>query len=291
MDNTENSEGKTFEISALNLYNKIQQGDKIVLDLGDYFSSFKIRFNALPKPKIVGTHDCPVNPVDTNGDGVYDRYEIPSISDCVSVKFVNLDGLGYNAQYSRNGTNFNNIDYNSTYNLTSLNLPQGNTTNPTLYVKEYLDEGQTILDQKTITLPTIYKEIDKVGNTDLIGTIQDYTTGNTWNVGDGIMVEFADPGNNTNAGIIKINGSSAPYGNCKVWVRKDDNDLYWTDPMPCNNITANYTVPASDKGTGGHGIEFIVYKQYKTGESSYMDDVIDRFSIGYQVNEAPTTNP
>ena len=284
-DNTGNSEGQTFEINTLRLYNLLTQGSEKVLDLGDYFSSFKIKFNALPQPQIVGTNNCPVNAVDTNNDGVADRYEIPPNYDCVSIRFNNPDNLSYNPQYSLDGTNFNDLDYDTTYDIESLGLSQGSTTTKTITVKEYLDSEQTVLDQGTKTLPTIYKDVDKVGNTDLNGTVQDYATGNTWSVGDLGTAEFADPGSNENAGVITVTGSSANYGTCNVYIRKDGTVLS-NQTMPCNNINVSYTVPASDKGTGWHGIEFYIYKQYNNGSKEVG---VDRFTIDYKVNESPST--
>jgi len=292
VDGTGSSEGKTFVITALNLYDKIQQGSETVLDLGDYFSSFKITFNALPKPMVVGTPNCPVNPVDTDNDGVYDRFEIPLNYDCVSIQFTNPDGIGYNPQYSEDGTNFNDIDYSNPINLTSLGLSQGSTMNKQITVREYVDEDLTILDQVNRTVSGIYKDVDKVGNTDLVGTVQDYTTGNTWTVNDLGAAEFVDPGSNDKAGKITVTGSSAPYGTCDVHVVKDGNELY-NQTMPCNNINISYEVPASDRGTGWHGVEFKVYKIYKTGpnDNDREENFIDNILVSYKVNETPTTNP
>ncbi len=284
-------EGQVVDME-IDLYNKFDQGSETVLDLRDYFSSFKLHGNTLPNIVIKPTPYCPVNPVDTNNDGTVDRYEIPPNYDCVSIGFTNPGDVGFNPRYSLDGTNFNPIDFDNPVNVNSLNLAQGNTMTKQVWIKEYLDSNNTIVDQTTKTTPTIYKDVRKVGNTELIATYHDNTTGNEWVVNDLGGGEFADPGSNDTAGTITVTGSSATYGTCDVHVRKNGNELY-NQTMPCNNINISYTVPASDKGAGWQGMEFKVYKIYKKGpnDTDTQEIFVDNLAVDYKVNKTPTTNP
>ena len=281
-DNTGNSEGQTFTVSNMRVANLISQGSNNIIDVGDYFETYKIQFNALPVPSIVGTADCPVYKAST-------RYEIPPTKDCVSFQFQDPDSAGSNPQYSLDGTNFNAISYAQTYNATGLNLNGGDTYNLSIIVKETLDTTNNITDQKTVSF-TIYKDKNNTGNTSLTATCNDTTTGNRWNVNDNGSCEFVDPGDNQNAGTITVSGSSAPNGNCTVEIWKDNNKVS-TVTNTCNAINASYTVPASDKGTGNHTLVFKVYKEYSTGTSSPTTVQIDQFTITYKVNQPPTINP
>ena len=297
-DTTGNSEGQSFTVSNYRLANVINQGNNNYIDVGDYFPTYVLQFNALPSLSIVGTNNCPVNKVDTDNDGKIDRLEIPPNIDnltgnCIAFSFSNSDNISYNAQYSTDGTNYNPITFGNTYTQ-SFNVGQGQSTTLTLKVKEFIDQAQTISDSKSFSF-TVYRDKDKrlTGDSSLTATCSDATTGNSWTVGDGGICNFADPGTNTTAGTIRVQGSSATYGNCVVEVYKN---LDFTTPVlsvntPCNNIDITYNIPESDKGAGQIPMDFIVFKIYENGSQSRYKDIIDSITIVYSVNQAPTTNP
>ena len=283
-----NSEGQSFTISNFALYNLFTQGSQNVLDLGDYFNTYTLQFNKLPVLSVVPSNNCPVNMVDTNNDGVYDRFEIPPNYDCISLSFSNDDGVSYNAEYSLdNGNTYNPINFGTAFDWTSLGLAQGVVSNKNVGVREYIDSAQTILDSKTYTL-TLYKDKEFPGN--LTGSATDNSTGSTFAVNDGDIITFGDPGTNSNAGVISVSGSSADYGDCRIYIVKDRdiNNPVFDEIQPCNSINASYTVPASDKGTGTHTLELGVDKIYKISNNTNKNVNIDYFAIGYKVNQSPT---
>ena len=283
-----NSEGKSFTINNFALYNLFTQGSNNVLDLGDYFSSYTLQFNKLPVLSVVPSNNCPVNMVDTNNDGVNDRFEIPPNYDCISLSFSNDDGISYNAEYSLdNGNTYNPINFGTVFDWTSLGLAQGVASDKDIKVREYIDSAQTIQDSKTYTL-TLYKDKEFPGG--LTGQATDNTTGDTFTVNDGDIITFADPGTNSSAGVISVSGSSALYGDCRVYIVNDGNinNIVFDQVMPCNSINASYTVPASEKGTGNHSIEINIDKIYQNGNNSNQNINIDYFAITYKVNQTPT---
>ena len=289
-DNSGNSEGSIFTVQKMRVANLFSQGNKNYIDVGDYFNNYNLQFNTLPVPNIVPTSNCPINIVGAEGPV---SYEIPPTKDCISLRFDNVDDVGYNPQYSLdNGNTFNNIDFNQIYDSGNLGIQQGSTKNVSIITKEFLDQNNTISDQKTFVFP-VYKDKNNIGNTSLQATCSDNTSNNSWNVGDAETCEFADPGSNQNAGTITVSGSSAQNGTCRVVVIKDgDNNNPIDDKlMSCNSINISYTVPASEKGTGNHTLVVQVSKRYIIGDDSSTEIQIDQFTITYKVNKAPIINP
>jgi len=292
-DITGNSEGNTYSITNLRLVNLLPQGDTNYLDIGDYFQNFDIKFNALPTFNVVGTQNCPVNKVDTDGDGVYDRFEIPLnlnnfTGNCIAFYFSNPDNISYSPQYSLdNGNTWNNITYEQTEEK-SFVLNPGQKVTIDVKVKEFIDQNQNISDSKKIGTFTIFRDEDRCGNTQLQGTCTDSTTGNSWNVSDLGSCYFADPGNNSTAGTIEITGSSALYGQCRISVLKNNVEID-SQIQPCNNINYTYIVPATDKGKGTQWLDFIILKLYDKGsQAKFYEGGVDCFSLGYRVNQTPT---
>ena len=290
-DNTGGSEGDSFTIQKMRVANLLSQGNQNYIDVGDYFNNYTIQFNALPSPDIVPTSNCPINLV--GGDGPI-TYEIPPTKDCISLKFSNPDSAGFNPQYSLdNGNTFNNInDFTQIYDSGNLGIQEGSSKNVSVIVKEFLDQDNTISDQKTFTF-SVYKDENKVGNTSLTATCTDTTTNNSWTANDNGICEFADPGNNQYAGTITVSGSSALNGNCRVVVIKDgdNNNPVDNKQMSCSSINISYNVPASEKGTGNHTLVVKVRKKYIIGDDSSTEIQIDQFTITYKVNQAPTITP
>ncbi len=285
-----NAEGQTFTVNPYRLYNLINQGGNTVLDLGDYFTAYKIYFNRLPDVQVVGTSSCPVNGVDTNNDSVIDLWEIPpypnGFNDCISIAPNNVDGIGYNISYSTDGTNFSPFNNPTNINLT---ISQGQTLNKTIWVREYIDPATTIPD--TIDrVVTVRKENDLAPGTSPLGVVcHDNQTNFNTSISDGGSCTFVDPGNNSVAGTITVSGVDVNYGNCYVRVQKDGSDVFNSSVQPCNNISVTYTVNASDRGTGNHSLSFGIYKLFSTGTGNFASQ-IDQVDITYLVNQAPTVS-
>ena len=285
-DSTGNSEGLIFNINPFRLYNLVTQDGSNLLDLGDYFESFVIRFNHLPTVELTVSENCPANKIE--GDGDLMRLEIPPTKNCIALKFTNEDENGFSPQFSvDNGETWNDINY-SQPNDATINLDPGDTISSlNVLVKESLDDTNTIVDsvQRTINVP-IYKDVNKAGASDLTITVSDFNSGNTWNVNDGDSVVFVDPKENENAGSIRITGSSAPYGRCVVYIKKDGSTVATVPDLPCSSIDVSFTAPATDKGTGDHTLTFEVKKVYSTGNGTF-EDTVDGVSVTYKVNQAP----
>jgi len=289
-DSTGNSEGMTFNVNPFRLYNLITQDTSNFLDLGDYFESFIIEFNHLPTVEFTVSDNCPANKVEMNG--VLTRLEIPPSKDCVALTFTNVDGKGFSPQFSvDNGNTWSDIDYSSPNDIT-ISLESGNTLSSfSLQVKEALDDGGTIFDsvQRTINVE-VYRDVNKVGASNLAIQVNDLNSGNTWNVNDGDSIVFVDPRDNANAGTIKISGNSAPYGTCIVYIKKDGTTVATVPDLPCSSINATFTAPASDRGTGEHTLTFEVKKVYSTASGTF-EDTVDGVTVTYKVNQAPQIVP
>ena len=290
-DSSGNSEGKTYVISKLRAGDLLKQGDDNYIDVGDYFKEFYLYFNALPNVWGDLSENCPFNAVDTNGDGKIDRYEIPPSKDCIEIRFGKGDSISYNPQYSLDGHTFHNIIYGSPIIISPLMLKQGSTISKQIIVREYIDSSLTIMDQTTRTI-NIYKDIDREGHTNLVGTVKDYTSGHTWNVKDSETIVFADSTYYT-IGEITVKGSSAPHGTCYVSIKKDGKEVKGKE-VSCDYINVDYKISSADKGTGYHTLEFVVYKYYKAykgGKLTYEKFKIDKFTVNYKVNISPSVKP
>ncbi|TCK06285.1 hypothetical protein CLV27_0086 [Phorcysia thermohydrogeniphila] len=285
-DSTGNSEGMTFNVNPFRLYNLVTQDNSNILDLGDYFESFVIEFNHLPIVEFTVSDNCPANKVEIDGQLV--RLEIPPSKNCVALSFTNVDSKGFSPQFSvDNGTTWSDIDYSSPNDANVTIEPGNKFSSFSLQVKEALDDSGTIFDsvQRTINVE-VYRDVNKVGASGLNIEVNDLNSGNTWNVSDGDSVVFVDPRDNTNAGTIRISGSSASYGRCNVYIKKDGTTVATVTDLPCSSIDATFTAPATDRGTGEHTLTFEVKKVYSTGTGTF-EDTVDGVTVIYKVNQAP----
>ncbi|TCK06284.1 FG-GAP-like repeat-containing protein [Phorcysia thermohydrogeniphila] len=278
-------EGRSTGIT-LKLYNLITQGENKVLDLGDYFNPFTIKINALPRISF-GGETCSASSTKTYLAEVGDVYTvtIPPDSQCLTFKFQNQDGEGFNPAYSYDGLAYEDIDYSLqiTKNFT---LSQGENTTVTVGVKESLDEGGNIWDSGTYILK-IYRDSFNPDSPKVTVKCRDLSTGAIWNAVNWGSCPFGDPQDaTTDAGSITITGSTSVEGTCTVRLYKGDTLVSENTSQTCSNINVTYTVKGDEAGSGVVPLTVKVFKNYSNGTET-VEKQIDQFTVGYAVNQSP----